>query len=64
MTDVRSFTGLGPRQAPYRFCALADCADGSRPHALVMDPAGNLLVSTAFGGTGDDGGAVVELVND
>jgi len=36
----------------YNFCALADCADGSYPiGTLVMDPAGNLLGTTTYGGS-------------
>jgi uncharacterized repeat protein (TIGR03803 family) len=52
----------------YRFCKLADCADGYYPNApMIFDSSGNLYGSTSYGGgndidhTDDGGGTVFEL---
>jgi uncharacterized repeat protein (TIGR03803 family) len=35
----------------YTFCADSQCADGSVPNSLIMDAAGNLYGTTAYGGS-------------
>jgi uncharacterized repeat protein (TIGR03803 family) len=40
----------------YTFCAQSQCADGSVPNSLIMDAAGNLYGTTAYGGTSFAGG--------
>ncbi len=40
----------------YTFCSQSHCTDGSVPNSLIMDAAGNLYGTTAYGGTASDGG--------
>ncbi|HWA91982.1 MAG TPA: choice-of-anchor tandem repeat GloVer-containing protein [Rhizomicrobium sp.] len=55
---------LGARfRTLYRFCAKADCADGTNPEGdLLVDTDGNLFGTTLFKGAHGDGGTVFELV--
>src|SRR5580700_8096172 len=52
----------------YSFCLQTDCADGATPSAgLIMDRAGNLYGTTAYGGNGGrsgPGGVVFQLTPD
>jgi uncharacterized repeat protein (TIGR03803 family) len=51
----------------YKFCSVANCADGNYPAAgLVQDPAGNLFGTAEFGGANgisNSGGTIFEVDN-
>src|SRR5438105_1146568 len=56
-------SGLPPavtEQTLYRFCALGGCTDGSSPHSVIVDGAGNLYGTTYAGGS-HDAGTVFQL---
>jgi len=45
----------------YSFCALQNCADGSEPSGVTVDPSGNLFGATTTGGANGSGGTLFEL---
>ena len=59
---VFELTAAGRETVLYSFCPQSGCADGNNPDAgLIMDASGKLYGTAAYGGAGDNGGAVFKL---
>jgi uncharacterized repeat protein (TIGR03803 family) len=53
---------MGHETVAYSFCSAANCADGAKPQAeLIQDAAGNLFSTAAVGGANGRGGVVFKL---
>jgi uncharacterized repeat protein (TIGR03803 family) len=52
---VYAIDAKGKENILYRFCSLANCADGSAPNGVVEDGKGNLYGSTSTGGSANVG---------
>jgi uncharacterized repeat protein (TIGR03803 family) len=53
---------MGHETVAYSFCSAANCADGAKPQAeLIQDAAGNLFSTAAVGGANGRGGVVFRL---
>jgi uncharacterized repeat protein (TIGR03803 family) len=55
-------TGKWNETVLYSFCSQTDCADGADPYAtLIMDAAGSLFGTAAYGGANNQNGVVFKL---
>jgi uncharacterized repeat protein (TIGR03803 family) len=54
-------TPKGTLTTLYKFCSLANCADGAGPNGLVLGPGGSFYGTTRNGGTISGGGTVFRI---